>query len=275
MEFINKIFPGKPRAEYDAIKALNISTLLHGVRSMAHLKSYLDNPTVETSDALDIGIATHIAVYEQNTFEKRVVKSPKFDRRTTAGKEGSEAFKKEHAGKIALQESDFNTCIKIRDSIMRHPIASKVCSGHGLGEVTAMWAAGEIQCKGLIDRFSEWEKWPIVSDLKTCEDASPKAFQKAIYNYDYHVKAAWYLDALNIISPNASRRFFWIAVEKEAPYAVAVYEPDSDTLDEGRKIYKRLLSEYTHCLETGIWPAYGNGIEPIKLPAYAFKKEDA
>ena len=80
------IFRGMARDEYDKIDAMNISTLIHGKPSMAHLKYAMEHPT-ESTDALRIGIATHIAVFEPNRVESTFFIAPKRARRSNEDKQ--------------------------------------------------------------------------------------------------------------------------------------------------------------------------------------------
>ncbi len=268
------IYPGMTREEYLNIRASNISTLIRGVKSMAHLKASFDEPREET-DALRLGIATHIAVFEPHRTESFFV-ALKRAKRSNEDKEWWKEFeaKAAAANGIVLTEEQAATVYAIRDSLRANTLVREMLDAQGVGELAAVWKdeTTGLLCKGLVDRFCQWRGYPVVPDLKTCRDATKKGFERAIAEHHYHVKAAWYLDGFNSIA-KCERRFFWIAVESAAPHAVAVYEPDEDMLEEGRRIYRRLLNQYASCKATGIWPAYPEGIEPISLPKWA--KESA
>lgn len=265
------IYPGMSRAEYAKIDAINISRLCEGA-TMMHLKYLLDHLKYQSSDALDIGIAAHLAVFEPSAFEKKVLKIPDCDRRTKAGKEAYEAFKALAAGdEVLLKHDHYETVVGMRDALRRNECVREMLESKGSGEMAVVWRDTEtgVFCKGIVDRYCDYHGWPMIPDLKTCADASPRAFAKTILNFKYHIKAAWYLDGLSAIAP-CDRRFCWIACEKDAPYAVAVYEPDSETLGEGRRIYRRLLNEFAESKKTNTWQGYPEGIQPITLPKFGF-----
>lgn len=261
------IYPGMKRADYDAIHSMNISQLVHGIRSMAHLKYRMDHPEDVASDALVFGQAVHFAVFEPETLEQNVV-ALDVNRRTNAGK--TEIAAHEAAGKLVLRPDDWSHVIGIRDSVHRHKECRELLQGPGKGELSFTGTLDGVVCKGRLDRFCSWNGWSVALDLKSCLDARPWAFSAAVHKFHYAIKAAWYLDLLNSIAPS-ERRFFWIAIEKEAPYAVALYEPADQALAEGRRVYKGLLAQYSACLASGEWPSYPGGIEPLDLPAYAYK----
>lgn len=272
------VFPGTSRAKYDAIDAMNISTLLHGLKSMAHLKWFLDHRQGQSSEDLDIGIATHLAVFEPAEFEKRVCTAPDCGRRSKADKLAWANFEAQlKPGEVALSAENREKVIAMRDSLRRNHHVREILEAQGVGEMTAVWTDEEtgLLCKGMVDRFCQWQGFALIPDLKTCQDASKDAFEKTVARHHYAVKAAWYLDGMNALA-TASRRFCWIAIEKTPPYECALYEPDGMTLLEGRKVYRRLLNEYAACRKSGQWPGYTGvgGFEPLRLPRWAFEREE-
>lgn len=270
------IYPGMSRDQYQTIKAVNISTLVHGVKSMAHLRLAMNTPREET-DALRLGIATHIAVFESSRVDSFFI-APKRGRRSNEDKQWWADFEaKAVAAKgIVLTEEEAATVYAIRDSLRANKTTREILDAQGVGEMAAVWEDKEtgILCKGIVDRFCQWNGWPVIPDLKTARDVTKRGFERAIAEHNYHVKAAWYCDGFDSIA-KAERRFLWIAVENVQPHAVALYEPDAETMDEGRKVYRRLLTQYAECTKTGIWPAFPEGIEPISLPKWAKEKEFA
>lgn len=277
-ESIIGVHPGTSRAKYDAIDAMNVSTLLHGLKSMAHLKYRLDHIVTETSEDLDIGTATHLAVFEPAEFEKRVILAPDCGRRSNADKQRWAEFEAMlKPSEVALSVANKQKVVAMRDALHRNEHVHEILQAKGSGEMTAVWQDAEtgILCKGLVDRFCEWQGWPLVPDLKTCPDARKEEFSRSVARHSYHVRAAWYLDGLNSIAP-ADRRFCWIAVEKEPPHVCALFEPDGATVAEGRKVYRRLLDAYAHCKAKDEWPGYTGigGLEPLRLPKWAFEREE-
>ena len=270
------IFRGIQRAEYETIDAMNISTLINGVKSMAHLKQYMSERR-EMTDALRIGIAVHIAVFEPSKTDSMFFVAPKRARRSNEDKAWWAEFeaKAQAESGIVLSEDEAATVFKMRDSLRACKPVREILDAQGVGEMAVVWKDEEtgILCKGLVDRFCDWMGWPLIPDLKTCQDASKDAFAKDVAKFHYGTKASWYVDGLNSIH-KCERRFVWIAIEKSLPHAVAMYEPDFQTMEEGRKVYRRLLNQYAEAKKTGIFPSYPEGIEPITLPKWAFEKEE-
>lgn len=259
---------------YREAEGVNISLLVHGLNSMAHLKYQLDNPQPST-DAMRFGTAVHYATYEPDSLAKHVVKGLDIDRRSNTNKETWSAFEKEHEKKIILSSDDWERMIEIRDSIWRNPTAKEILQSPGQNEVAVFWNDKEtgLPCKGRLDRFCKWQGQSLVTDLKTTISAAYDDFRRQVVNLNYHVKAAWYLAGLNAIA-EASRRWMFIAVEKEPPFCTAIYEPDDDALREGKKRFRQLLRQYAECLSKNEWPAYPLEPQPLSLPKWAFSRED-
>ena len=116
----------------------------------------------------------------------------------------------------------------------------------------------------------DWISGTTLVNLKTTEDASAEAFTWAIEKYHYASGAALHLDVARLAGIPKDYYLF-IVVEKEPPFAVAVYELDKRSIDKGRQDYRRWLSLYAHCSSVDEWPAFNDGIIPISLPERAFK----
>jgi hypothetical protein len=89
----------------------------------------------------------------------------------------------------------------------------------------------------------------------------------------YHVSAAFYLDGVSAVTGQTYDTFCIIAVENTAPYAVACYVFDEQTIDQGRRQYQRALAQYKQCLESKAWPGYSDLMMPLTLPVYAMEFE--
>ena len=106
----------------------------------------------------------------------------------------------------------------------------------------------------------------IVVDLKTTRDASPAGFKKSVRMFRYDVQAAWYLDGVNkgfAKGEEMFTTFIFIAVEKEPPYGVAVYQLDEDDVQKGRDKAAHDMSTYANAITTGIYDAYSPQIQLI------------
>ncbi len=106
-----------------------------------------------------------------------------------------------------------------------------------------------------------------IVDLKTCDSAAPEAVQRAIYNYGFHTRAAWYLAGVEAATGKRPDKYLFVMVEKNPVGCVTVYELDQRALDRGDKIIAKTLPLIAECLSTDRWPAYQGGL--IGLPTFA------
>lgn len=256
--------------EYRDIKAINQSALTRGARSAAHMKAYLDGGNEPTNKkALLMGSLVHTAVLEPHLLTAQFAILPEVDKRTREGKQIMEDFNAINSTKLAITQKEMDTAIGIRDSVRSHPAAAKFLS-EGQAEVTAVWTAHNgIRCKGRIDWLPKVRgnsKHRLV-DLKTTIDASSN-FAKSIASYDYHLQAAFYLDAYRTLT-GKDAEFVFIAVEKEPPYAVGVYTLDLLALDYGRERYMDALLTYKESCDSGEWKGYSDEVKTLTLPSWA------
>lgn len=260
---------GLNRSQYESIEAVNYSTLKHFGRSPAHARAMMLHPPAPTA-AMEFGTAVHCAVMEPTRFAEEYVAAPRCDRRTKVGKETWKEFEESNEGKSILTAADALALKSIQEAVWNHPLARELLSGEGVNELTAVWTDEPTgrRCKAMLDRFTKSAGWSIVMDLKTCNDASERAFANHVVRYSYHEQAAYYLSGLAVLSPQR-RRFIWLAVESEPPHGIGLYEPDADMLMEGARLWREHLDVYATCQTENIWPGYDTGIQSLKLPRWA------
>ena len=233
------------------------------------------------SPALAIGTAFHTLVLEPEEFEKDyLVVQEKIDKRTKAGKAAVAQYeaKARAAGKDVLYYSDHNLIQTMAASVRANAEYMRLLD-HCQKEVSFYiedftlpdFCLGDtIHFNDILTKFKvrvrpdAYSKDPIhfagkdlpnvVIDLKSCQDSSPRAFKNAVYNFGWHIQAAFYLDLLSHVSKYlglpAFETFYFMAVEKKNPYACQVYELSPQMLSDGRAQYCKALKMWHHYLET-------------------------
>lgn len=176
---------------------------------------------------------------------------------------------------------------QMRDAVMAHPAAAALLTGApGVAERSVYWRD---PVTGLLCRCRPdfWRQDGIVVDVKTTEDASAEGFSKSIAHWRYHVQAPFYLDGINTmreqykpsgldlpVPPAAARAFVFLAVEKTArvvdgvAMGVGVYVLDQESMELGRIEYRQDMERIAECTRSGVWPGYGDKIQPIELPRW-------
>ena len=264
-----------PFAEYLKAPGISQSRLKLMGRSPAHFRFGLDEESVSTRDKI-LGHIFHTAVLEPDLLEKSYYLRPDTyeghggeQKKWSGNSNVCKAWLHEHRDREILLSDEHEAIIAMRKSVLEHPGAREALA-QGESELSLFCTDPDtgIGLKCRCDRLSG----EAIVDLKSTEDASREAFAKSILKFGYDVQGAYNLDIANWIGLR-KETFVLIAVEKQPPYAVAVYFLDERTILKGREKYRNWLSLLSYCMEYDEWPAYDPAITPISLPEYAFRRE--
>lgn len=238
--------------------------------SPAHYKVSKLNPREEATPAMKIGTLVHTAILEPHNFDGSYTISPESDRRTKDGKAAWETAEKDAAvkGSILVKASDLEMVKAMAESVAQHRSAAEALIAGGLVEASLYATHPEygVRMRGRPDLISRGNA---IIDVKTCArgGGSKAEFARSVANWRYDVQAAYYLDLAKLCGME-KEAFVFIVVEKEAPYAVAVYQLDSESIEAGRVQYSRNLGMIAECQNFDEWPAYSSSVEVISLPKW-------
>lgn len=249
-----------PFSEYLARTETSQSTLKLFRRTPAHARVAMGEKKSTASMAL--GSAVHGIVLEGR--EEFVSLSPGIDLRTNVGK--AEKAAALASGLPVLKAEEAETARAMARAVLEHPTASKLLAAADHQELSVLWGWQKARLDAIINTVA-------VVDLKTTDDASPDAFSRSLWKYGYHIQGAHYLEAANEAGMPCPT-FLIIAVESDAPYCVAVYEVDIRSLEQGARELEELRATFLQCRETGLYPGYPDGINPIGLPRWAKQQEE-
>ena len=228
-------------------------------KSPAHYKAYIEGEKREPTSAMNFGSLVHSVVFSQDNYAIL----PECDRRTKEGKLIYDSFLAESEGKeIFTSLKDYEQAVNIKNAVFAHPKAA-ILLEQGQAELPVFGKIEGLDAKCKVDFLNT--KYNVCVDLKTTTNSAPDEFSKSVYNYRYHVQAAFYMDLTK------AERFIFIAVEKEAPFNVELYELDAETIERGRQDYLKDIETLKKCNESGIYHGYttDNKIHIISLPNWA------
>jgi hypothetical protein len=255
--------------DYDAIDAVNFSTLKNLAVSPKRYRHRLDNPKPQTKP-MAFGTAIHTAVLEPERFGEEYVM---FTGKQKRGKKW-DAFKEENAGKKILTRSEYVEAARVRDAVRADPVAMQYLE-FGEPEVAMVWEDEEtgMLCKGRLDwRCSDPDNVPV--DLKSASTIEPFLFGRSAGRLLYHVQFSFYSDGFRAITKR-DPLFKVVTVEQDAPHDVAVYNIPDEIADLGRDEYRRLLVKLRFHRERDEWPGYANGCElEFNLPPWMMGDDD-
>lgn len=268
------LYQGLPFADYWRIDAVNHSMLEGFRRTPAHARELMIHPK-DGTQALALGHAFHTFVLEPARFAEQYAVAIKVDKRTNVGKAEWAEWEAANKGRLPLSEQEFQAYHLMREAILAHPTAAELLAGKGANELSIVWRdqATGLLCKARLDRVASLTGYSFIADLKTTRDAGEKSFSRDLSSFGYHRQGAWYREGLAALRP-ALRRMAFIAVEKEAPYCVAVHELDERALEQGSRENRDYLESYKRCMESGSWPGYDSGMSLLDVPSWAMDGRD-
>ena len=233
----NEVYHQSKAISSSALKTIHKKSVFH----------YL-NQAPRKSAALQIGSAIHTAVLEPEKFYDEVYIMPKIDKRPKSGKEEYARHLKLAEGKSIIEDEDYKMILKIKKNFEAD-------------EKAVYYTKGDIE----LSHYTNYEGVDVrvrpdcinkmlgfISDPKSCQNNSPKAFKSDVYKWGYHLQAAFYSDMVGIDPKN----FVFIAIETNYPYSVECYTLSEKMIDEGRNAYKNAIADWKFYLETGIATGY-------------------
>ncbi|MDK2769935.1 MAG: PD-(D/E)XK nuclease-like domain-containing protein [Sphingomonas sp.] len=263
------IYLGTPNESYHAGPGISKSGLWTiQTQSPAHYKF----GEREESHAFDFGEACHLAILQPDEFEKKVLRGPE-DRRGNKWKDMVEGCAL--SGKLLLTGPDYDSVLAIRDGVHADSwINGIITGGKPMIEASGYWRDEETGalCRCRPDLYRE--DLGVMLDVKSTVSAHPDAFSKAVVNYGYHAQEAHYSDGWRA-NGKAVEGFVFLAWEKKAPFAKAVYELPPSIVEEGRALMRKALNTYVECEKTQTWPAYGDGVHELSFKRWAYQLTEA
>ena len=232
-------------ADYHAKKSISASSLKYIAQtSVFH---YINKKPIEQTKYMIRGNAVHTICYEGiEAFKKQYFVLPKLDLRKKEDKELKIKLLEKNKGKTALDEEE--------DNIVRG-----IYKNFTINEKIQKWTDGKIEVShyGTYDGIDVrvrpdclGKDW--ISDIKTCQDASPEKFNKDIQNRFYHLQAYFYCFMLGI----DPQRFRFIACETNPPFAVEVYKLDDVYIENAKDDFERAFTFWKLYKEKGIVTGY-------------------
>jgi len=233
-------------------------------RSLAHWKY----KTYKASPAFALGSAVHALVLEPQ--KNLVVRGPE-DRRGAKWKDASLAADLD--GKILLTESDYDLAAEIANAVRAHPVVRGWLAEPWFTAEGSFFADDSETGVNIKARPDGWiPRSGLIFDIKTTRDASPDGFPKELRNYGYDLQAAFYLRTLREAGFLA-KKFIFVAVEKEPPYAVGLHVMTDRYLDHANERVTRTLEKINAAVTAGDYTTGWPMINDIDLPKWQVDPE--
>lgn len=259
--------------DYHASSAIGRSNLFKISKSPLHYKYNIDNRDSKESKAFVFGRAFHTLVLEPEKWSDEYIIAPKIDKRTKEGKAALSEISL--SGKTLIDQEDFDKMQLMSDSINSNKYAKRLLDGEH--EVSYYWQDEftGLNCKCRCDcRVSlPNNDFDIIVDVKTCTNAETEHFVRDSIKYGYDLQSAMYSTGISKVE-NKPHKFVFIAIEKEAPFAVNILEADELLLKRGYDLFREYLGTVKGCENTGNWYGYNGFSEQpnlLGLPSWLAK----
>lgn len=283
------LFFDVPEDEYHRkeLGVLSCTGMKQALRSPAHYRAWLAAPDDEKETAAKkFGKALHCAVLEPARFATAYqvlpadaprkpsitqinAKNPSAD--TVLAIQYYERLRR--SGRIIIASEDMARINAMAASIAAHPWAQKMLQG-GVSEVVARWTDERtgLPCKLRADYLRDPDSSArLCIDVKAVRDASPRGFQRALWEYLYPLQWAHYTEGFKRVQRELAG-FVFLCVENEAPFVAQPYVLEPDTEAAGEMLRARGADIIARCVQTGIFPGYSDDLLSISLPPWAIRE---
>jgi hypothetical protein len=176
----------------------------------------------------------------------------------------------EQGGKELVPQPDYDRWRAIADAVASHPTAGRLVKAIEDVELSLLWAdkSTACPCKARIDGVAP--KLGTLVDIKTTEDAGHD-FAKSVHRFGYYRQAAWYLAGAAAVGIEAEA-FAFVAVEKQLPHDVAVYQCPDELLQLGWAEMEAVIDQYQACLAGDVWPGHADDPIWLTLPDWRLRQ---
>ena len=274
---------GIDASQYHKTLGLTKGGLMELYKSPAHFWQWMTSPPTPSTQAMMLGTATHTLVFEPEKYESEIcvipIDAPKKPtaKQVNAKKRSkstieniqwwNDFYEKNKNKTLITEEQNARAWGMAKSVISNEDIFPMINHDSAKPEVTIV--ANElvdglsISCKIRCYMLTMNNK--IMLDLKTTEDSSREKFTKSFMSLGYWMQAAHYLQTARLAGINVEK-FIFVAVEKNPPFSVALYELDDNSLKKAFEIRGKLLKTLAKCISTGKYPSHSKGINYLTMP---------
>lgn len=283
------IYPDVPFGEYLRWDRMSKSVLGFGRKSMFTLKAKVDGVIPDKrTDALDFGtvfdcklltpklfsdaytVAETCCAIKKNLEQCKNNGTVRYDGQWNCGVHKPDDVELDVIN--ALSQADWDKVDAMYAVVMSHPIVQVFRSDGGCQTSMAWTDPGSgIKMRGRLDKLVT-AKRPLIVDVKTCASLDIHDLSRDFIKYGYHIQNAAYRDGMKIHT-GIEHDMIFVYAEKEPPYEVAVFRPDTDTINLGILDYHHLLGRWANCLKTGVYPMRWDSsvVHEMRAPEYKLR----
>ena len=233
-----------------------------------------ENKEDNDNDAFAIGALVHAMILTPKAVETDFIRTAAIDRRTTAGKLAHDTLQKRAAlsGARIVTDEQFSQASEMVDAVRRHPAATALIDAITGAEITIIGTMSGRPAKAKIDAIIDRPDGIMIIDLKTTISAAPNDFATSAARFGYFHQAAWYRAMVEEAMGRPVAEFVTIAIEKTAPYQVALYAYPEMAIEIASRRIPALVRRWWD-IESGDRTGYAQTITELTPPRWWISQE--
>lgn len=233
----------------------------------------------------DVGRAVHALVLGEPEFAKYFVIAPYDDFRTKEAREWKAQETRTVIRSVGTTQSiGFDQILAMAEAQRRSPQVGRAFV-EGKPEQSLIWLDAEtgIWLKARPDWLPNNPKMRPLVDYKTCRSIEPRKMGVDAFAYGYHIQAAMQIDGARAVLGIDPMGIAHVVQEKTIPYLAELRMFDADSIEFGRREYRRALRLFAECWkfhkegypERNAWPGYTAKPEYFQIPYYILKQMES
>lgn len=266
--------------------AVNSSSLKMMLKSPLAFHNSFYGESKEPTEAMKFGTIAHLAILQGDEFLSRYIVMPEFESKTADGKpsdsKNTKYYKEQvEAWRLGLKpdsvivtQKELDKLLGMVNSIKKHKLAMRLLS-NGKAEIAGYWVdpVTGLKCR-MQDDFLSFNLGALV-DLKTTTDCEWNEFRKSVERLNYPFQIGMYAEGIKQITGSYPKKCFWVAIENEAPYDVAIYEVDEVYMQIGLLQFRDAMNKLKVCVDSGRFEGLqADGTIEITEPSFHFKEKN-
>jgi hypothetical protein len=293
MKYADGIYDNISIEDYHASEGYSATSIKQAKKSLKHFDSHLKGKLPKSeSPALSFGNAFELALLSPNEYLQRVAVFPdkefvenaliekpdlKVPRNSAYYKKASEEWIHSNRGKYVINdagEDSFETIEEMLSSCYQDKYIQGLIKNTEY-QLSLYWTDPEtgLQLKTRPDFVKR--KKNIIVNLKTTTDGSPEGFMRDMVKWDYPLQAI--IETTGCLATGLMDKvdnYFWLVVEKVAPFNATIYEFSPEDMSSLRMTLEYNLSKIKKAQDANLWPGYSQeadneyGILTAKLPSW-------
>lgn len=285
------IYHDIPPEDYFALDAASNSFLRQMDEfSPEHARYWQDNGGVETTAAMKLGTAAHMAIFEPIRFDAHYIASERCAAVKADGERckhpgtglyggswlcGTHSKKAEHDdlhGHEILGADKYAGCDAMRARAHKHDdlATALICDGENELVIVFIDPKTKVLCKVRIDRWCRGIK--AILDFKTtAKSAAEQEFSRTAANLRYRQQGCFYRRALRAVGEQVDGASY-AAMETKPPHGLMYYRLREQDVDMYEPVIDAMLMQYAQCKKDGVWPGYSTNLVVLDMPTWERKQ---